>query len=176
MCRTDPLLGAYAGSKWACETSFLTQRSSPLANVYGPKQRDWGAEPGCPCCMAEGRGGRGSRSVLTVMVPQTRDFIHVDDVACAILSSPASRMRVTATMDICTESKPPVIELADHFDAPASLHHANPVDSRLNAPGPGASGPHPWFQIGHRALRYTLLLITDWRDDYLTRTLTSRRW
>jgi len=123
----DPLLGAYAGSKWACENILPDATIFRFANVYGPKQRDWGAEPGVLAAWqkAEAVGepiridGDGS---------QTRDFIHVDDVARAILLACESDEGDGHTMDICTGVQTPVIELADHFDAPREFAPRNPVD------------------------------------------------
>ncbi len=79
----DPLLGAYAGSKWACEQILPRATRFRFANVYGPKQRDWGVEPGVLAVWQKAeRAGQPIR--IDGDGSQTRDFIHVDDVARAL--------------------------------------------------------------------------------------------
>ena len=123
----DPLLGAYAGSKWACENILPDATIFRFANVYGPKQRDWGAEPGVLAAWQKAEAA-GEPIRIDGDGSQTRDFIHVDDVARAILLACESDEGDGHTMDICTGVQTPVIELADHFDAPREFAPRNPVD------------------------------------------------
>jgi len=124
----NPLLGAYAGSKWACEHILPGATIFRFANVYGPKQRNWGTEPGVMAvwqkAVAEGRpiriDGDGS---------QTRDFVHVDDVARALLLAVENDAGDgSQVMDICTGKQTAVIDVADLFDAPREFALRSPVD------------------------------------------------
>jgi len=123
----NPLLGAYAGSKWACEQILPNATIFRFANVYGPKQRDWGTEPGVLAVWqkAEREGwpiridGDGS---------QTRDFIHVNDVARAVCLAVENCDGDGKVMDVCTGIQTPIIDLADRFDCAREFAPRNPVD------------------------------------------------
>jgi len=124
----NPLLGAYAGSKWSAE-KLVTQQGVALrfGNVYGPKQRDWGDEP---CVMAAWQKATRDGKPLRMDGggSQTRDFIHVDDVARAIglaVDTPAADGQV---LDICTGVQTSIKDVATLFDGPFVSAPRNPVD------------------------------------------------
>lgn len=135
----DPLLGAYAGSKWACEQILPDATIFRFANVYGPRARDWGPEPNVMAAWQRAiRDGEPIR--IDGDGSQTRDFIHVDDVAravCLAVENPAGDGKI---MDVCTGVQTSVIDLADRFDAErvfAERHPADP-DSMPQDPRPAA--------------------------------------
>lgn len=133
-----PLQGAYAGSKWACEHLAASHRVTTLrfANVYGPRQRDWGPEPNVLAAwrraVSEGKpiriDGDGS---------QTRDFIHVDDVARAIGLAVENDAADGMVLDICTGVQTSIADLADRFDAPRIYAPRNAVDPDETHHDPG---------------------------------------
>lgn len=123
----NPLLGHYAGSKWACEHILPNATRFRFANVYGPKQRDWGTEPGVLAVWQKAeRAGQPIR--IDGDGSQTRDFIHVDDVARALLMACENPAGDGHTMDVCTGVQTPIIELADRFDCGRVFAPRNPVD------------------------------------------------
>jgi UDP-glucose 4-epimerase len=123
----NPLLGAYAGSKWACENILPDATICRFANVYGPRQRDWGPEPGVLAAWKKAEAA-GEPIRIDGDGTQTRDFIHVEDVARALCLAAESDAADGHTIDICTGKQTPVIELADRFDAPRTFAPRNPVD------------------------------------------------
>ena len=123
----DPLLGSYAGSKWACEKILPAATICRFANVYGPKQRDWGPEPGVLAAWQKAEAA-GEPIRIDGDGSQTRDFIHVDDVARALCLAVESDAADGHTIDICTGTQTAVIDLADKFDAPRTFAPRNPVD------------------------------------------------
>jgi len=136
----DPLLGAYAGSKWACEQILPRATRFRFANVYGPKQRDWGVEPGVLAVWQKAeRAGQPIR--IDGDGSQTRDFIHVDDVARALCLAAESDAGDGHTMDVCTGVQTPIIDLADRFDCGRVFAPRNPVDpdSMPQDPEPAAN-------------------------------------
>jgi len=123
----NPLLGAYAGSKWACEQILPDATVFRFANVYGPRQRDWGPEPNVLAAWQ-----RAVRENLPIRIDgdgsQTRDFIHVNDIAraiCLAVDDPAGDGKV---MDLCTGIQTPIIELADRFDCAREFAPRHPAD------------------------------------------------
>lgn len=110
----EPLGSAYAGSKWSAEKLVLAKGGTVLrfSNVYGPGQRDWGHEPGVLAAWA-----RAAREGKPVRIDgdgsQTRDFIHVADVARAIVL--AAEKQPGGVIDICTGIQTPVREAADRL-------------------------------------------------------------
>jgi UDP-glucose 4-epimerase len=136
----DPLLGAYAGSKWACEQILPRATRFRFANVYGPKQRDWGVEPGVLAVWQKAeRAGQPIR--IDGDGSQTRDFVHVDDVARALCLAAESDAGDGRTMDVCTGVQTPIIDLADRFDCGRVFAPRNPVDpdSMPQDPEPAAN-------------------------------------
>ena len=126
---TNPTLGAYAGSKWSCEQLAQSHRVSVLrfANVYGPRQRDWGPEPNVMAAWHRAvRNGEPIR--IDGDGSQTRDFIHVDDVARAVKLAAETGAADGHTVDICTGVQTPIASLAEMFDAPRTYAPRNPVD------------------------------------------------
>jgi UDP-glucose 4-epimerase len=123
----NPLLGAYAGSKWACENILPDATICRFGNVYGPRQRDWGPEPGVLAAWQKAEAA-GEPIRIDGDGTQTRDFIHVDDVARALCLAVENDAADGQTIDICTGIQTPVIELADKFDAPRTYAPRNPVD------------------------------------------------
>lgn len=123
----NPLLGAYAGSKWACEQILPDATVFRFANVYGPKQRDWGTEPGVLAVWQ-----KAERENLPIRIDgdgtQTRDFIHVDDVARAVCLAVESSAGDGHVMDVCTGVQTSIIDLADRFDCAREFAPRNPVD------------------------------------------------
>lgn len=126
---TNPTLGAYAGSKWSCEQLAASHRVAVLrfANVYGPRQRDWGPEPNVLAAWQRAvREGKPIR--IDGDGSQTRDFIHVDDVARAIGLAAETSAAEGKVLDVCTGTQTSIAELAEHFDAPRTYAPRNPVD------------------------------------------------
>lgn len=123
----NPLLGAYAGSKWACENILPNATIFRFANVYGPRQRDWGTEPGVMA--AWNRAVMDDKPIrIDGDGSQTRDFIHVDDVATALVMACESDAGDGLTMDVCTGVQTSVAAVADLFDAPRTYGPRDPVD------------------------------------------------
>jgi UDP-glucose 4-epimerase len=110
----EPLSSAYAGAKYAAEQLVLAEGGTVLrfANVYGPGQRDTGYEPGVLAAWA-----KASRDGEPLRVDgdgtQTRDFIHVSDVARAVVS--AAERRPGGTIDICTGAQVSVQNAVDRL-------------------------------------------------------------
>jgi len=123
----DPTLGAYAASKYACENILPNATRFRFANVYGPKQRDWGPEPGVLAAWKKAEAAGGPIRI-DGDGRQTRDFIHVDDVARAVVLACGTDKGDGHTLDVCTGIQTPVIELADHFSAKRTFAPRNPVD------------------------------------------------
>lgn len=124
----NPLLGAYAGSKWAAE-KLVVQRGTVLrfGNVYGPKQRDWGEEP---CVMAAWQKATREGKPLRMDGDgtQTRDFIHVDDVARAVGLAVETPEADGEVLDICTGKQTAIRDVASLFDGPFVTAPRSPVD------------------------------------------------
>ena len=123
-CLADkPETGAYADSKRACEKILQPQGAAilRLANVYGPKQRDWGTEPSA---MAAWRKAEAEGKPIRIDGDgtQTSDFIHVDDVVRAFSLAIESPEADGKTIDICTGVQTPIIEAARQFKGPRDYH------------------------------------------------------
>lgn len=136
----NPLLGAYAGSKWACEQILPDATIFRFANVYGPKARDWGPEPNVMAAW-----NRAQRDGEPIRIDgdgtQTRDFVHVDDVARAVRMAVGDASGDGHTMDVCTGIQTSIIDLADRFEGErvfAERHPADP-DSMPQNPEPAAN-------------------------------------
>jgi len=119
-CLADkPETGAYADSKRACEKIISPEGATilRLANVYGPRQRDWGTEPSA---MAAWRKAEAEGKPIRIDGDgtQTRDFIHVDDVVRAFSLAVETPEAAGQTMDICTGIQTPIIEAAERFKGP----------------------------------------------------------
>jgi nucleoside-diphosphate-sugar epimerase len=112
-----PETGAYAQSKAICEEILAEHTVFRLANVYGPKQRDWGPEP---CALAAWKKAEeeGKPILIYGEGTQTRDFIHVDDVARAMLLAVESDAADGEVVDICTGVQTSVLKAADLFEGP----------------------------------------------------------
>ena len=123
----NPLLGAYAGSKWACENILPDATICRFGNVYGPRQRDWGPEPGVLAAWQKAEAA-GEPIRIDGDGTQTRDFIHVDDVAHALCLAVENSAADGQTIDICTGTQTAVIDLADKFDASRSFAKRSPAD------------------------------------------------
>jgi len=121
-CLADkPETGAYADSKRACEKILRPEGATilRLANVYGPKQRDWGTEPSA---MAAWRKAEAEGKPIRIDGDgeQTRDFIHVDDVVRAF--SLAAEAKPSETIDICTGIQTTILQAANQFEGPRDYH------------------------------------------------------
>lgn len=119
-CLADkPETGAYADSKRACEKILMPQGAAilRLANVYGPKQRDWGTEPSAMAAWRKAEA-EGRPILIHGDGTQTRDFIHVDDVVRAFCLAIEEGTAYGETIDICTGVQTPVIEAAKPFKGP----------------------------------------------------------
>jgi UDP-glucose 4-epimerase len=119
-CLADkPETGAYADSKRACEKILSPNGAAilRLANVYGPRQRDWGTEPSA---MAAWRKAEAEGKPIRIDGDgtQTRDFIHVDDVVRAFSLAIEREEADGHTVDICTGVQTPIIEAARAFRGP----------------------------------------------------------
>jgi UDP-glucose 4-epimerase len=124
-----PSYGAYAGSKWACEQILPNATKLRLANVYGPRQRDWGSEPGVLASWQKAEKA-GDPIRIDGDGSQTRDFIHVFDVARAFQMACESGGADGSTVDICTGVQTSVKDLADLLfpKSPRVYAERNPVD------------------------------------------------
>lgn len=123
----NPLLGAYAGSKWACENILPTATICRFGNVYGPRQRDWGPEPGVLAAWRKAEvDGRPIR--IDGDGTQTRDFVHVDDAARAVCLAVEGDAADGHTIDICSGIQTPIIDLADWFDCERVFASRSPGD------------------------------------------------
>jgi UDP-glucose 4-epimerase len=111
-----PRSGHYAAAKHAAENNVLLHGGTVLrfANVYGPRQRDWGFEPGVLAAWQRARReGRPLR--VDGDGSQTRDFIHVDDVARAVVYATQTDAGDGKILDICTGLQTPIRDLAERF-------------------------------------------------------------
>lgn len=140
---TKPESGAYADSKRACEQILRPEGVGilRLANVYGPKQRDWGTEPSA---MAAWR--RAEQEHYPIRIDgdgtQTRDFIHVDDVVRAFMLAADNKDVNGQTIDICTGVQTPIAQAAELFDGERVYHERLPND-----PDETTQDPEPARQI-----------------------------
>lgn len=148
-CLADkPETGAYADSKRACEKILQPQGAAilRLANVYGPRQRDWGTEPSA---MAAWRKAEADGKPIRIDGDgtQTRDFIHVDDVVRAFSLAIEEPDADGQILDICTGIQTPIIEAAKQFKGPRD-YHSRPY----NDPNHTTQDPAPAEEIlGFRA-------------------------
>jgi UDP-glucose 4-epimerase len=114
---TKPETGAYAASKWACEQILHPENAAilRLANVYGPKQRDWGTEPSA---MAAWRKAEAEGKPIRIDGDgtQTRDFIHVDDVVRAFSLAVANPQTDGKILDICTGHQTSINDASKLFE------------------------------------------------------------
>jgi UDP-glucose 4-epimerase len=138
-CLADmPETGAYADSKRACEQILRPKGATilRLANVYGPKQRDWGTEPSA---MAAWRKAEAEGQPIRIDGDgtQTRDFIHVDDVVRAFAL--AAEIQPAETIDICTGVQTPIIEAAEQFKGPRYEHKRPDYDPDHTTQDPAPS-------------------------------------
>jgi UDP-glucose 4-epimerase len=109
-------LTPYGASKGAAETYLelysrlysLSTLSLRMANVYGPRQDPEG-ESGVVAIFS---GAADEERPVTVYGDgrQTRDYVHVDDVAAAFVS--AAGARVTGTLNVATGVETSVLALA----------------------------------------------------------------
>jgi UDP-glucose 4-epimerase len=109
-------LTPYGASKGAAETYLelysrlygLSTLSLRMANVYGPRQNPEG-ESGVVAIFS---GAADDERPVTVYGDgrQTRDYVHVDDVAAAFVS--AARARVTGALNVATGVETSVLALA----------------------------------------------------------------
>lgn len=113
---TRPETGAYAASKWACEKILHPENAAilRLANVYGPRQRDWGTEPSA---MAAWRKAEAEGKPIRIDGDgtQTRDFIHVDDVVRAFSLAITKPEADGHILDICTGDQTSINEVSRLF-------------------------------------------------------------
>lgn len=143
-----PMSSAYASAKWAAEQLAVADDATVLryANVYGPRQRDWGDEPGV---IAAWR--RAVREGIPLRVDgdgsQTRDFIHVRDVARATADTVENPDVAGRRLDICTGVQTPIIEVANALDHPIvrSGRAGGDPDAVIQDPEPAAT------ELGFRA-------------------------
>lgn len=123
-CLADkPETGAYADSKRACEKILSPEGATilRLANVYGPRQRDWGTEPSAMAAWHKAEA-EGKPIRIDGDGTQTRDFIHVDDVVRAFSLAMETPKSAGKTIDICTGVQTPIIEAARTFTGPRDYH------------------------------------------------------
>jgi UDP-glucose 4-epimerase len=114
-----PLSSDYAHAKWASEQLVKAEGGTILrfANVYGPRQRDWGHEPGVLAAWQRAaREGRPLR--VDGDGTQTRDFIHVADVARAVRLAASRGRAASGTIDICTGQQTSIRDAVSMFDSP----------------------------------------------------------
>jgi UDP-glucose 4-epimerase len=118
---------SYARAKLAAEelTHAHGQTVLRFANVYGPRQRDWGHEPGVIAAWAKSRS-LGGPIRIDGDGSQTRDFIAVEDVASAVVL--AATKAPKATLDICTGVQTSIIHAA------CKLHRDIPIVAGERAP------------------------------------------
>lgn len=132
--------GDYGASKYACERLALAQAAAVLryANVWGPRQRDDVAEPGVLAAWQ-----RAMRLGVPLRVDgdgsQTRDFIHVDDVARATVLAAVHRAGDGEVIDICTGIQTSIAELADRLAWPTVRGERHPDDPDAIEQDPGVA-------------------------------------
>lgn len=141
-CLADkPETGAYADSKRACEKILSPEGATilRLANVYGPRQRDWGTEPSA---MAAWRKAEAEGKPIRIDGDgtQTRDFIHVDDVVRAFSLAIDTPESAGKTIDICTGVQTPIIEAARPFKGPRDYHSRPYNDPQHTTQDPAPAG------------------------------------
>jgi UDP-glucose 4-epimerase len=109
-------INPYGASKGAAETYLalysrlygLSTLALRMANVYGPRQDPHG-ESGVVAIFS-GAAAEGRAVTIHGDGRQTRDYVHVDDVAAAFKLATASR--VTGALNISTGRETSVLELA----------------------------------------------------------------
>lgn len=141
-CLADkPETGAYADSKRACEKILSPEGAAilRLANVYGPRQRDWGTEPSAMAAWRKAEAdGRPIR--IDGDGTQTRDFIHVDDVVRAFSLAVENPDADGYTIDICTGVQTSIKQAASKFQGVRLSHFRDPADpdNTIQNPEPAA--------------------------------------
>jgi UDP-glucose 4-epimerase len=151
-------VGAYGASKYAAERLTLAQGGTVLrfANVYGPRQRDTGTEPGVLAAWA--RAVRERKPLrLDGDGTQTRDFIHVDDVARAVVAAIRSAAGDGRVLDVCTGEQTAI------KDAKAALYGDWPTiqgDRHPDDPDAIVQDPEPAKRILGFTARQALLAST----------------
>jgi len=114
-CPAAPL-SPYGASKAAAESYLavfarlhgLSTLALRMANVYGPRQ-DPDGEAGV-VAMFSAAAAVGAPAVVFGDGRQTRDYVHVDDVAAAFVA--AGQSRVSGTLNVSTGRETPVLDVA----------------------------------------------------------------
>lgn len=113
----------YGASKWAGEAYLVTWREASviphaicrLGNVYGPRQSPHG-EAGVVAIFSH-RLWRGETPTLFGYGKPTRDYVHVHDVARALVAASG----IAGTFNISTGTETPVSDVLEHLRAAAHL-------------------------------------------------------
>jgi UDP-glucose 4-epimerase len=124
----------YGASKWAGEayvSTWSTATSTPhticrLGNVYGPRQSPHG-EAGVVAIFTH-KLWRGERPIVYGFGAPTRDYVHVDDVAAALVSA----VRTPGTFNIATGTETNVSTILATLQASAGVR-IEPVLAPLRA-------------------------------------------
>jgi UDP-glucose 4-epimerase len=114
-------ISPYGASKWAGEAYVVTWREADgiphavcrLGNVYGPRQRHDG-EAGVVAILSD-RLWRGEAPTLYGAGKPTRDYVHVHDVARALLAA----VGTAGTFNVATGVETPVSEIFEQLQAAA---------------------------------------------------------
>lgn len=112
----SPGSSAYADSKIAAERLVSHGTVLRYANVHGPRQRSWGHEPGVLAAWGAARSA-GKPIRVDGDGTQTRDFIHVDDVARATVTAVETDTGDGQVIDICTGRQTRIIDLARQYSS-----------------------------------------------------------
>jgi len=127
-------IAPYGASKAAAEAYLalfarlhgLSTVALRMANVYGPRQ-DPDGEAGVVAIFAAAAAA-GSPAMVFGDGLQTRDFVHVDDVAGAFLE--AAQSRAAGALNISTGRETPVREIADRLGV--AVEHAPPRHGEID--------------------------------------------
>lgn len=120
-------------------------------NVYGSRQDPASPYSGVISKFAQ-KFTAGEPPTINGDGQQTRDFIHVSDVARANALAATCSASGTLSLNICTGEPTTLLQLVDHFrrwfpDTPAVLHvDAKPGDIRHSLGDPSAASTHLGFK------------------------------